>query len=45
MEYLSTRDRTLRRSAAEAIAMGLSRDGGRNALLPGSGVHHGEVPG
>ena len=28
MEYLSTRDRTLRRSAAEAIAMGLSRDGG-----------------
>lgn len=28
MEYLSTRDRTLRMSAAEAIKMGLSRDGG-----------------
>ncbi len=28
MEYLSTRDRTLRVSAAEAIKMGLSRDGG-----------------
>ncbi|MBD5162659.1 MAG: threonine synthase [Oscillibacter sp.] len=28
MEYLSTRDKTLRKSAAEAITMGLSRDGG-----------------
>ena len=28
MEYLSTRDKTLRLSAAEAIKMGLSRDGG-----------------
>ena len=28
MEYLSTRDKTLRRSAAQAITMGLSRDGG-----------------
>ena len=28
MEYLSTRDAALRRSAAQAIAMGLSRDGG-----------------
>ena len=28
MEYLSTRDKTLRKSAAQAIAMGLSRDGG-----------------
>lgn len=28
MEYLSTRDKTLRLTAAEAIKMGLSRDGG-----------------
>ena len=28
MQYLSTRDKTLRLSAAEAITMGLSRDGG-----------------
>ena len=28
MDYLSTRDKTLRLSAAEAITMGLSRDGG-----------------
>lgn len=28
MEYLSTRDKTLRKSAAQAITMGLSRDGG-----------------
>ncbi|MCI8301810.1 MAG: threonine synthase, partial [Oscillospiraceae bacterium] len=28
MQYLSTRDKTLRLSAAEAIKMGLSRDGG-----------------
>ncbi|MBD5149073.1 MAG: threonine synthase [Oscillibacter sp.] len=28
MEYLSTRDKTLRKSAAQAIATGLSRDGG-----------------
>ena len=28
MRYLSTRDKTLRKSAAEAIVMGLSRDGG-----------------
>ena len=28
MEYLSTRDKTLRKRAAEAITMGLSRDGG-----------------
>lgn len=28
MEYLSTRDRTLRLTAAQAIKMGLSRDGG-----------------
>ncbi|MDE7220210.1 MAG: threonine synthase [Oscillospiraceae bacterium] len=28
MEYLSTRDKNLRKSAAQAIAMGLSRDGG-----------------
>ncbi len=28
MQYLSTRDKSLRLSAAEAIAMGLSRDGG-----------------
>ena len=28
MEYLSTRDKALRRSAAQAITMGLSRDGG-----------------
>ena len=28
MEYLSTRDKTLRLSAAQAIKMGLSRDGG-----------------
>jgi len=28
MEYLSTRDKTLRVSAAQAISMGLSRDGG-----------------
>ena len=28
MEYLSTRDKNLRKSAAEAITMGLSRDGG-----------------
>ena len=27
MEYLSTRDKTLRLTAAEAIKMGLSRDG------------------
>jgi len=34
MEYLSTRDSTLRFSAAEAIKMGLSRDGG--LFVPGS---------
>ena len=28
MKYLSTRDKSLRLSAAEAIKMGLSRDGG-----------------
>lgn len=28
MEYLSTRDKSLRLSAAQAIKMGLSRDGG-----------------
>ena len=28
MEYLSTRDKPLRLSAAQAIKMGLSRDGG-----------------
>jgi len=28
MEYLSTRDKNLRKSAAQAIVMGLSRDGG-----------------
>ena len=28
MEYLSTRDKSLRKSAAQAITMGLSRDGG-----------------
>ena len=28
MQYLSTRDKSLRVSAAEAITMGLSRDGG-----------------
>ena len=28
MKYLSTRDKSLRFSAAEAIKMGLSRDGG-----------------
>ena len=28
MQYLSTRDKGLRVSAAEAIKMGLSRDGG-----------------
>ena len=28
MEYLSTRDKNLRKSAAQAITMGLSRDGG-----------------
>ena len=28
MEYLSTRDKTLRKNAAQAITMGLSRDGG-----------------
>ena len=28
MDYLSTRDKTLRKSAAQAITMGLSRDGG-----------------
>lgn len=28
MEYLSTRDKTLRKSAAQAVTMGLSRDGG-----------------
>ena len=28
MDYLSTRDKTLALSAAEAIKMGLSRDGG-----------------
>lgn len=28
MDYLSTRDKTLRKTSAEAIAMGLSRDGG-----------------
>ena len=28
MEYLSTRDKTLRFPAAQAIKMGLSRDGG-----------------
>jgi len=28
MQYLSTRDKTLRKSAAQAITMGLSRDGG-----------------
>ena len=28
MQYLSTRDKSLRMSAAEAIKMGLSRDGG-----------------
>ena len=34
MKYLSTRDKTLRLSAAEAIKMGLSRDGGPD---PGGG--------
>ncbi len=45
MEYLSTRDRTLRRSAAEAIAMGLSRDGGlfTPASFPKFGVLEAEA--
>mgnify|MGYP002598029574 CR=1 FL=1 len=42
MKYLSTRDKTLRLDAAEAILTGLSRDGG--LLTPESIPQGGSVP-
>ena len=48
MEYLSTRDKTVRLSAAEAVKMGLARDGGlltpETVPQPGQGFFEGLVP-
>ncbi len=40
MEYFSTRDKSVSLSAAEAVKMGLSRDGGPNLCVhPGTNSH------